>query len=207
MNKFISKILIIVSSTLAAFGLYYTQSQTSTPPPQYPTVDSSSFSKALDYAQKHLPLTGELILKSDGFGYLKVDDGYIKTLFPMLGLQKEGFKPPPYFRTKEAPGAHISVFYENEHIVPKEVGQTFHFKSKKIAIVKASRGASYAVLEVESPELEQLREKYGLSPKLSGHDFHISLAKKITPKHSHENDHFRHPDQRPHSGKQHHRPR
>src|SRR5262245_55038877 len=71
----------------------------------------SSWQEVLNYAQENLPKEGQLIVKSDGFGYLKVDDDYIHTLFPMLGLEEEGFKKPPYFRTEEAPGAHISVFY------------------------------------------------------------------------------------------------
>jgi hypothetical protein len=143
---------------------------------------SSSWQEVLNYAQENLPKEGQLVVKSDGFGYLKVDDEYIHTLFPMLGVEGEGFKKPPYFRTDEAPGAHISVFYVNENIVPEEIGQYFHFELKQIVIVKPSKDTSYAVLQVESPELEKLREKYGLSPKLFGHDYHISLAKKTLPR-------------------------
>lgn len=141
-----------------------------------------SWQEILNYAQENLPMEGQLVVKSDGFGYLKVDDNYIHNLFPMLGLEEDGFKKPPYFRTNEAPGAHISVFYVNENIMPEEVGQYFHFELKQIVIVKPSKDTSYAVLQVESPELEKLREKYGLSPKLFGHDYHISLAKKTTPR-------------------------
>ncbi|MBA3239538.1 MAG: hypothetical protein H0T62_14510 [Parachlamydiaceae bacterium] len=152
-------------------------------------MDSTSFQKAIDFAQEHLPLTGELVFKSDGYAYLKVDDRYIRSLFPMLGLQKEGFRVPPFFRTKNSPGAHISIFYAKEHIVPKEIGQTFHFNLKNIVIVNTSTGSSYAILKIESPELEKLREKYGLNPKPSGHDFHISLAKKTFSEHRHGHPH------------------
>jgi len=134
--------------------------------------------EAVKYAKENLPTDGQLVLKSDGYVYLKVDDGYVHTLFPMLGLKEIGYIEPPYFRNKEAPGAHISVFYENEHIKPKEVGQYFHFTLKDIKVINLVDGISYAILEVESPELEKLREKYGLAPKLLGHNFHISLAKK-----------------------------
>lgn len=137
-----------------------------------------SWDKAIEYAKEHLPTNGKLVLKSDGFAYLKVDDRYIHDLFPMLELKDNGFDKPPYFRNRKAPGAHISVFNENEHIKPQEIGQYFNFTIKEIKIVNLSNGVSYAVLEVESPELEKLREKYGLPPKLLGHDFHISLAKK-----------------------------
>lgn len=137
-----------------------------------------SWQQAVAYAREHLPMEGRLKVKSDGFGYLKVDDAYIHTLFPMLGLQEDGYREPPYFRAPEAPGAHISVFYVNEHIEPEEAGQIFHFELKDIVIVKPSKYDRYAALVVDSPELEKLREKYGLSPKLLGHDFHITLAKK-----------------------------
>lgn len=117
-------------------------------------------------------------MKSDGFGYLKVDDNYIHALLPMLNLTEEGFETPPYFRRSEAPGAHISIFYVNENIRPEESGQTFPFELKQIVIVKPSRDKSYVVLQVESKELEKLREKYGLSPKLHCHEYHITLGKK-----------------------------
>lgn len=178
MYRLITKLLILLFSLIVAGGLFYTQSRTSTPT----TVSSHEFQKVLDYARENLPQTGQLEVKSDGFVYLKVDDRYIRNLYPMLELRRDGFRAPPYFRTKEAPGAHISVFYENEHVVPVEKGQTFHFTVKNIAIVKASKYTSYAVLEVDSPELEKLREKYGKSPKLFGHDFHISIAKKTVRK-------------------------
>jgi hypothetical protein len=136
-----------------------------------------SWENVVNYARAHLPLEGKLSMKPDGFVYVKVNDEYIHTLFPMLQLEEKEFKEPPYFRSSNSPGAHISVFYEDEHIVPKEIGETFHFKLKQIVLVRTSRKASYVVLQVESLELEELRKKYGLSPKLHGHEYHISLAK------------------------------
>ena len=139
---------------------------------------TSAWQEAFDYAQAYLPKTGELVVKSDGFGYIRVDNAYIDTLFPMLDVRQDGFRKPPYFRRPEAPGAHISVFYENEHVRPAEVGEYFNFELKRIKIVNASKDTSYVILEVDAPELEVLREKYGLSPKLFGHEFHITLAKR-----------------------------
>jgi hypothetical protein len=138
----------------------------------------------VDYAKENLPLEGSLRMKSDGFVYVKVDDNYIHTLFPMLNLAEEGYREPPYFRSAQAPGAHISVFYEDENVFPeKELGKTYHFTLQKIIIVTPSKSTTYAVLQVDAPELEALREHYGLKPKLHGHEFHISLAKRVT-KHS-----------------------
>lgn len=141
-------------------------------------VATSSWQEVVDYARINLPLEGTLVTKENGFIYVKVDDEYIHTLFPMLRLEAEGFKEPPYFRSAEATGAHISVIYEDENVIPEEIGQKFSFELDQIVIVQASRTAQYAVLQVTSPELEMLRQKYGLSPKLHGHEFHISIAKK-----------------------------
>lgn len=138
---------------------------------------AASWTEVTEFARENLPLEGQLIVKSDGFGYIKVDDAYIHALLPMLELKS--YKEPPYFRSNEAPGAHISVFYEDEHVVPEEVGQSFPFTLKEIVIVRPNKTTSYVVLQVESPELENLREKYGLSPKLHGHEFHISIGKKV----------------------------
>lgn len=139
---------------------------------------TTAWQQVVDYAREHLPLEGQLMQKSDGFVYLKVDDAYIHRLFPMLDLQDEGFREPPYFRSPEAPGAHISIFYADEHVRPAELGHHYTFKLEDIEIVHPSPYTSYAILQVKAPELEELRQKYGLSPKLFGHEFHITLAKK-----------------------------
>lgn len=59
----------------------------------------------------------------------------------------------------------------------KEIGQQYSFKITGLASVPPRTG-EYIVLKVESPDLEQLRQKYGLSPLLQGHSFHITIAKK-----------------------------
>lgn len=174
--------ILALAVSLAIVGINPSSGWSSEVSQAVASTDVNSWQEVLNYAQEHLPKEGQLIVKSDGFAYLKVDDEYIHTLFPMLSLKEDGFKEPPYFRSDEAPGAHISVFYVNEKIIPEEVGQFFHFELKQIVIVKPSKDTSYAVLQVESPELEKLREKYGLSSKLFGHDYHISLAKKTTPR-------------------------
>lgn len=153
----------------------------------YPQVNSvqakgskkKSWAKAINWARHNLPQYGKLVRKSDGYVYLKVDDDYIYKLLPRLGLKKRGYRAPPYFRSKEAPGAHISVFYAHEKVFPFQLGQTFSFTLKKFRIVHVNPYTAYAILEVESPALEQLRRSYGLSAKLFGHTFHISVGKQI----------------------------
>jgi hypothetical protein len=169
--------IITLSLCFLCVHLDYTAAWAQTENSSTQTVNVS-WQEVVDYARENLPMQGELVMKTGGFVYLKVDDNYIHTLLPMLGLESEGFKEPPYFRSAEATGAHISVFYEDEYVVPEEIGQTFTFELNEIVIVQASRTAQYAVLQVSSPELEKLRVKYGLTPKLHGHEYHISLAKK-----------------------------
>ncbi len=136
------------------------------------------WNKVVEYAKVHLPQTGTLKAKSDGYVYLKVDDNYIFSLFPMLSLQNSGYSEPPYFRAPDSPGAHINVFLADEHVQPIEIGSSFSFKLKKIVLVNPTKTTTFAILEVEAPQLEQLRQKYGQTPKLHGHQFHISLARK-----------------------------
>lgn len=175
-------------ASMAAFALYiginsvgYSTAVMETPPAE---VKGSKWSEVVEYARSHFPQTGVLVQKTDGYVYLKVDDDYIHKLFPMLGLEGEGYKEPPYFRSKEAPGAHISVIYEAEEVSPEEVGKTYTFTLENIVIVKPAWDTYYAVIQVSAPELEALRAKYGLKPKLQGHEFHISIAKKKVSKSS-----------------------
>jgi hypothetical protein len=174
--------------SLTAFLLYYASmsigySTAILEEPKEAVESYTSWPEVVDFAKKNLPQEGILIQKADGYVYLKVDDNYIHELFPKLDLQYEGYTEPPYFRSSDSPGAHISVFNEGERIVPEEVGKTFNFTLKKIVIVKPNKKTKYAVLEVDAPELETLRAKYGLNPKLQGFEYHISLAKKQEKRH------------------------
>ncbi len=187
-NKLMVKISILLASLLIITGLSFIYQIPTTPTlptsststtSSNPTTISTPFQEAFDYAAQNLNHSGKLVRKSDGYVYLKVDDAYIYKLFPMLDLKKKGFRQVDSSRSRESPGAHISVFYKDDHVKPKELGYIFQFELKKIKIVKTAKDISYVVLVVESPELENLRKKYGHSPKLHGHEFHISLGKKI----------------------------
>lgn len=132
----------------------------------------------IEWAQKNLPKTGILKENEEGYVYLKVDIGYIDQLFPLL--KNPHYVKPPFFRRPDSPGAHISVFYveETRHIKKiKEIGQKFAFQIASLSAVPP-KSREYIVLNVKSPELEKLRKKYGLSPFLKGHEFHITIAKK-----------------------------
>lgn len=146
-------------------------------------IDSKETEALIQWAREHLPQTGILKEQKGGFVYLKVDDGYINQLFDKLSYA--GYLKPPYFRQPTSPGAHISIFYEDERPQTgkiSEIGHSFSFKIIDLAFVPA-KTRRYLVLQVESPELMRLRQKYGLSPLLKGHSFHITIAEKRSKKH------------------------
>lgn len=143
----------------------------------YVALDTQAEQEVVVYAQKNLPNVGFLKIKH-GYVYLKVDNKYIKTLLPML--HNPALEEPPYFRRPGAPGAHISVVYTDERgklprFIP-EINKTFRFTVIGFKSVTTGKGKSYYVLTVDSPELEEFRKKYDLSPLLKGHPFHITIA-------------------------------
>ena len=83
-------------------------------------------------------------------------------------------------------GAHISVigiteFKEAELKQIGEVGNEFEFTIDGLHSVKPEGWDEMErvwFISVKSEELEDLRKKYGLSPKSHGHEFHITWAVK-----------------------------
>lgn len=148
---------------------------------EHPTshhLDRRNGETVIDWAKENLPQRGRLMQAPDGYIYLKVDDDYIDQLYPMLS--EKGYIKPPYFRRSDSPGAHISVFYTKEREQTgkiKEVGRYYPFTLSFLSFVP-EKSHEYIVIVVNAPELEDLRQKYGLSPLLQGNDFHITIAKK-----------------------------
>lgn len=122
---------------------------------------------------------GILKRKENGFVYLDVSNDYIKSVVPLLEHPGELRVPPTAARSV---GAHISVFYEKEEVIPEELNSTFSFEIKEIrSFTNHTRDGlkKHWVIAVSSPELEALRTKYGCAPKLNGHDFHMTLGKQM----------------------------
>lgn len=133
---------------------------------------------AIEVAQT-LSNEGILKQKDNGFVYLDVSNAFIDKIIPLLEYPGELRKRPTAARSM---GAHISVFEEKEDIHPDELDSNFSFNVQEIrSFTMHTRDGlkKLWVIAVNSPELEQLREKYGCSPKLKGHDFHITLAKQM----------------------------
>jgi hypothetical protein len=124
-----------------------------------------------------LPQYGILRQNSSGFIYLEVPQNYIDKTKPHIG--GKGIVKPP-----SKTGAHISVMYpeevKNNHIYVSEIGKKIFFSikgfySSPVNWTKHSIDKVYYV-EVRSPELEHIRQKYGLSRHLKGQQFHITVA-------------------------------
>ena len=134
----------------------------------------------IDFASKELPDWG-VLKNSQGFVYIDLDDAYIYKLVALI--QDEGFKVPPYFGA-DLSGAHITVIdrdelrkYGVEEI--QECGEIIHFTLKDCKIVRPPRWQEidqvYFIV-IEAPQLDQIRQKYGL-PKRE-YEFHITIGVK-----------------------------
>lgn len=130
-----------------------------------------------------VPLFGVLKQASDGYVYVDVSNNFIHGIFPLI--KEKDIEKPPYFESKyQRVGAHISVMKseEVEEIEEiEEIGEEFTFKLGGLKSVEPEGWDDVErvwFIQVESPELEQLRKKYGFSKKLNGHEFHITVAVK-----------------------------
>lgn len=122
---------------------------------------------------------GVLKQKENGYVYLDVDNDFIDQIVPLIETDGQ-LRPLP--TSKKSRGAHISVFHEKEGIIPFELGKTFTFTVDTIRKFTLSTRDGFKklwVIAVISPELEDLRAKYGCKPKLQGNDFHITLGKQL----------------------------
>ena len=127
-----------------------------------------------------LPHSGNLEIL-ENFVYVAVDDAYIHDL--VHWIEPDGFEEPPYFGPGLV-GAHITVISPEEmqkHGVRKidEIGQTIRFTPRLCKVAHPGRWKEVEevyFIEVESPELDQIRAKYGL-PKQQ-YAFHITVGVK-----------------------------
>lgn len=126
------------------------------------------------------------VLKSRGnWIYVDLDDAYIHELIPFI--ESYGFEEPPYFGDNGEVGAHISVTFPDELIEQKleESAEIIEFTPKECQIIeylkpKNERPLGFERVEkiylitVEAPRLDEIRKRYGLSPKR--YEFHITIG-------------------------------
>jgi hypothetical protein len=129
-----------------------------------------------------VPMKGTLkVQKGNGhYAVLTVPEDFADNIFETIKGKEEGMEKPPY-------NPHISVMTDEEvdSVGPiEEAGQEFEYT---ISSVESCDPEGWDEMEkawfvrCKSPQLEQLRERYGLTPLMNGdHEFHITLA--VRPK-------------------------
>ncbi|MBI5346690.1 MAG: hypothetical protein HZB76_06080 [Chlamydiae bacterium] len=137
----------------------------------------------LSYVDKKLPHEGILKQSKEGFLYIELPKEYILGLLPLIS--QSGFCPPPYFNQDKV-GAHITVATTKEITdlnfpnVPY-LGESIPFSIVNFSHVQlgnSSLGSEAYELIIDSPQIMEIRKKLGLSPKIKGYDFHITVAVK-----------------------------
>jgi hypothetical protein len=176
-NKYLKKVFLTLAFTLSIFtGLHAADDF---------IIEETPV--AIEIAAA-LPHSGELKQKDNGYVYVDVSNDFINLLFPIIEQHIKEEHPdakvvPPPFLSKKGIGAHISVMYETDIVkndiwnIP-ELGKEYTFTIREIRSVKilGQKPKKLWLLAVDAPDLETLRESYGLSSKLKGHDFHITIA-------------------------------
>jgi hypothetical protein len=137
----------------------------------------------LEESIKSLPKQGKIKIKFNGFSYVDIDDDFIHRVYPLI--QDQAIAKPDYFDSKaDNIGAHISIVYPDENILlpQSEEDKLISFAIEGLYVADLSDKQHYA-LKVSSPELIDLRSRYGLPEKLnlSGVwvDPHITVAVKF----------------------------
>jgi len=133
-------------------------------------------------------LSAKILQTSDGFVYADVPNSIFNAFLPLLN-DDGAEKPPKNERHFDDVGAHITVIkskeIEQNNIFFNDVGRTIHYKMLGVRKVEDPDGwdeiESVWFIAVESPDLEELRVKYGLTPRIKDHLFHITLAVKPRP--------------------------
>lgn len=171
LKKMIQKLCIfIVSSAILAPAFAAATSQVESQP--------QVVEKALKFEQK-----GILRQKGHGQLYLEVSKDYVKELLPLIQTTDK-LMAPWFVQSRHGIGAHIDVIHESEMAAKnkmkiKEVGKTFTFTVKDVRTVQlpgCKSGKKLWLLTVDAPELQKLRESYGLAPKFKDREFHIVLG-------------------------------
>lgn len=136
-------------------------------------------------------LFGRLYVSKSGWGLLSVPNNLVYGLFD--AMNEPGIDlPPASDHGKLKLNAHISVFSkeEIEKIGSDNLNERGHSFAYNIGRIKEVKPAGWSEMEkvwfveVDSPELEDLRASYGLSrlPKKGKHQFHISAAVRKSSK-------------------------
>ncbi len=127
---------------------------------------------------------GILKQKDNGYLYLEVSNDFIEQLLPMINAP---IQPTPDYSNPMGIGAHISVVYDEEWLGDpifdiNELGQEFTFTVKDLGTVISLKNniiKKWWIINVDAPQLQQLRMNYGLSSKPKGYEYHVSIGIEI----------------------------
>jgi hypothetical protein len=136
-------------------------------------------------AQKleEVELKGILKQTKDKFVYIKIDNDFIKGVFPLIS--NDGAEEPPYFGKGEI-GAHISAITKDEiegKNIEKidELGEEIPFYIKGVFSTNPAGWSEMSrvwFVTIDCPRIVEIRKKYKLPATYDGkgHDFHITVA-------------------------------
>lgn len=114
------------------------------------------------------------------FVFAKINEMFVEGLLPILSLL--GCQKPPFYNVGGI-GAHIPVISKSEFT--KEIQTNFRmcavrFQLSKFTFVEPKNWkavAQAAIIEIESPDIEAIRIKHGLAPKMpGGHKLHFTVG-------------------------------
>lgn len=151
----------------------------------YFNPDAGEYSSRFAKPKDAYCLSGRLYVSKSGWGLLSVPNDLVYGIFDAMDEPAIDL-PPASDHGKLKLNAHISIFSEDEitAIGPDnllERGHSFKYNIGPIKQVKPSGWGEMSkvwFIDVDSPELEDLRASYGLSrlPNNGKHRFHISAA-------------------------------
>ncbi len=136
----------------------------------------------IDYITETLPLYGNLNCDDRGFIYLDIVNEYIYELLPFL--ETSGVQPPPYFDGIFHNGAHVSVALISEKYLTPDIQslqEEISFSITGCYFVEPQNWTDIEklwFLTIDSPKLLEIREELGLSPKIDGREFNITIGVK-----------------------------
>ena len=131
----------------------------------------------LSRAKEMLPQHGVLKQDAQGLIYLDLPEAYTTELLPLIA--DEGAEIPPYY------SPHVVAILPQEHEQRKELeslkvlGQTVSFTVTGCTSLKPRGWEEMErvwIVTIQSPELETLRARALLPPKILAHEFHIVIG-------------------------------
>jgi hypothetical protein len=144
--------------------------------PKCPVVEHKE--QILEYVKENLPTWGIVKKREDGYIYAELANYYIYDPYTLLGQSYAQL--PNYFDEPHNIGAHISLVLAEENPndtiqIPEKI--SFTITGLHCSCPRNLIDVKYLwYLTLTCKEIEALRQKHNLSPKILDQDFHITFA-------------------------------